>query len=130
MDTKAVREVLEWMKGTDLVEVAYKKAGAGFALTTADAPPAVPAGNLPAPRFVPVVSESVGVLQWSAPGSARKAEEGTIVAEGDALAVVVGASGASKPVKAPTAGRIAKVLADEGQAVEYGRPLFLIEPRA
>ena len=34
------------------------------------------------------------------------------------------------PVKAPCAGRIAKCFADAGQAVEYGRPLFLLEPRA
>ncbi len=45
------------------------------------------------------------------------------------LAVVEG-SGAPRPVKAPCAGRIAKCFAEAGQAVEYGRPLFLLEPRA
>ncbi len=129
MDTNLIRPVLDWMKTTDLVEAVYKKNGKGFALGAADAPAAIPAGSLPSSRFVPVSSESVGVFQWAEPGKARKAEEGADVAEGDVLAVIVG-SGASKPVKSPCAGRIAKCFADAGQAVEYGRPLFLLEPRA
>ena len=130
MDTNLIRPVLDWMKTTDLVEAAYKKEGKGFALSAAGTPEAIPAGSLPPSRFVPVAAESVGVFQWAAPGTARKAEEGTDVAEGDELAIVVAGSGASKPVKAPCAGRVVKCFAEAGQAVEYGRPLFLLEPRA
>lgn len=130
MNTSDMRPVLDWMKSTDLVEVVYKKEGQGFALRSSEAPAPIPGGSLPASRFVPVASESVGVFQWSEPGKARKAEEGADVAEGDVLAVVVSGSGAAKPVKAPCAGRIAKCFADAGQAVEYGRPLFLLEPKA
>ena len=129
MDTKQIGAVLDWMKSTDLVEVAFKRSGLGFALSTTDAPAAVPGGSMPS-RFVPVASESVGVFQWAEPGKARKAEEGTDVAEGDVLAVIVAGSGAPAPVKAPCAGRVAKCFAEAGQAVEYGRPLFLLEPRA
>lgn len=130
MDTEYIRPVLAWMKTTDLVEVVYKKGGEGFALGAEGAPPAIPAGNLPPARFAPVTAESVGVFQWAEPGKARRAEEGVDVAAGDQLAVIVSGSGAAKPVKAPVAGRIAKVFADAGEAVEYGRPLFLLEPRA
>jgi len=130
MDKNLLRPVLDWMKGTDLVEVAYKKDGRGFALSTTEAPAAIPGGSMPASRFVPVASESVGIFQWAEPGKARKAEEGADVAEGDVLGVIVSGSGAAKPVKAPCAGRVAKCFADAGQAVEYGRPLFLLEPRA
>lgn len=130
MDTEQIRPVLAWMKTTDLVELAYKKGTTGFALSAAGAPAPIPAGNLPAARFTPVAAETVGVFQWAEPGRARRAEEGVDVAAGDALAVIVTGSGASKPVKAPVAGRIAKVFADAGEAVEYGRPLFLLEPRA
>lgn len=130
METDLIRPVLAWMKSTDLVEVVYKKAGKGFALSTVDAPPAVQGGTMPASRFVPVASDAVGVFQWAEPGKARKAEEGVEVAAGDVLAVIVAGSGAAKPVKAPLAGRIAKIFADAGEAVEYGRPLFLLEPRA
>lgn len=130
MDTSKIGAVLDWMKSTDLVEVAFKRGADGFALTTADAPAPIPGGSLPAGRFVPVASEAVGVFQWSEPGKARKAEEGSDVAQGDVLGVVVSGSGAAAPVKAPCAGRVAKCFADAGQAVEYGRPLFLLEPRA
>jgi biotin carboxyl carrier protein len=130
MDTKKISAVLDWMKATDLVEVAFKRGGDGFALTTADAPAAISGGAMPASRFVPVASESVGVFQWAEPGKARRAEEGVDVAAGDVLAVVVSGSWAAAPVKAPCAGRVAKCFADAGEAVEYGRPLFLLEPRA
>jgi hypothetical protein len=44
--------------------------------------------------------------------------------------VVVSGAGKPEPVKAPRAGRVAKCFAEAGEAVEYGRPLFLLEPRA
>ena len=130
METARIQDVLKWMKTTDLVEVAFKRAGQGFSLTTADAPAPIAGGTMPASRFVPVSSESVGVFQWSEPGKARKIEEGTEVAAGDLLAVIVSGAGKAAPVKAPSAGRVAKCFADAGEAVEYGRPLFLLEPRA
>ena len=129
MDTQQIRDVLDWMKGTDVVEAVYKKDGKGFALATAEAPPSIPGAGLPPSRYVPVASETVGLFQWSEPGKARRAEEGAAVSEGDVLAVVVTGSGAFKPVKSPCAGTVSKCFADAGQAVEYGRPLFLIEPR-
>ncbi|MFI5362373.1 MAG: biotin/lipoyl-containing protein [Elusimicrobiota bacterium] len=129
MDTAEIDSVLDWMRSTDLVEVVYKRAGRGFALGAAGAPADVPGGAMPASRFVPVAAKTVGVFQWSEPGKARRADEGAEVAAGDVLGVVVSGSGASSPVKAPCAGRVAKCFADAGQAVEYGRPLFLLEPR-
>lgn len=125
------RAAADWMKGTDLVEVAYRKDGAGFALAAAGAAdgPALEAPAQPAPRYAPAVSEAVGVLQWSAPGKPRVAEEGAAVAEGAVVAVVVTGAGASKPVKAPVGGKVAKLLAEAGQAVEYGQPVLLIEAR-
>ncbi len=128
METNELRAVVDWMKSTDLVEVAYKKSNRGFALSSADSAPAPSAASFPS-RFVPVAAESVGVFQWAAPGRPRKTEEGSFVAEGDELAVVVAGSGAARAVKSPCAGRVAKCFADAGEAVEYGRPLFLIEPR-
>ncbi|MBI4371600.1 MAG: hypothetical protein HY552_04815 [Elusimicrobia bacterium] len=126
MKTDPLREVLDWLKTTDLAEVAYRKDGRGFSLATA-AP--MSAGALPPGRFTPICAESVGVFQWSQPGKPRKAEEGAAVAAGDVLGVVVAGSGTAKPVKAPSAGVVAKCFAEAGQAVEYGQPLFLLEPR-
>jgi acetyl-CoA carboxylase biotin carboxyl carrier protein len=33
-------------------------------------------------------------------------------------------------IESKVAGRISKILVENGQPVEYGQPLFLIEPRA
>lgn len=129
MNSEQLRPVVDWLKTTDLVEVAFRKDGKGFALSTPDAEPRVSEGALPASRFLPVTSEGVGVFQWGEPGEARRAEDGSSVAEGAVLGVLVCGSGASKPVKAPAAGRVAKCFAEAGQAVEYGQPLFLLEPR-
>ena len=129
MQNPLVRTVLDWMKTTDLVEVAYKKNGRGFALTDAQAS-SIPVGSMPASRFVPVTSEGVGLFQWSAPGKPRVAEAGAVVAAGDVLGVTTAGSGESKPVKAQAAGRIAKCFVDAGQAVEYGQLLFLLEPHS
>ena len=129
MNAPDLKAVADWMKASDLAEVVYKKAGTGFALTAAGAhdPATLSAPAMPSGRFTPVASEGVGVFQWSEPGKARKAEEGARVAEGDVVGVIVSGSGAVKPVKAPSAGRVAKLFVDAGQAVEYGQPLLLLE---
>jgi acetyl-CoA carboxylase biotin carboxyl carrier protein len=126
---KNLRAVSDWMKTTDLVEVVWRKGARGFALSGPDAPSTnLAAPPLPASRFLPVASEGVGVFQWSEPGKARVAEEGAAVAEGATLGVVTTGSGAAKPVKSPVTGRVVKVFVEAGQAVEYGQPLFLVEP--
>ncbi len=130
MDAKLLA-VTEWMKGTDLAEIAYRKDGAGFSLTAAGAgdPARIDAPALPSGRFTPVAAETVGVFQWSEPGKARAADEGSVVAEGDVLGVIVTGSGKAVPVKAAQAGRVSKLFVDAGQAVEYGQPLMLLEAR-
>lgn len=124
-----VKAVTDWMKGTDLAEIAYRKDGTGFSLTAAGAggAPGVVAPTLPSGRFTPVASEGVGIFQWSAPGHPRKAEEGVEVHAGDILGVIVTGSGAAKPIVAASVGRVSKIFVDAGQAVEYGQPILLLE---
>ncbi|MBI2386051.1 MAG: hypothetical protein HYV14_08555 [Elusimicrobia bacterium] len=119
------------MKTADLAEVVYRKNGTGFSLTALGAGdhPAIAAPAMPAGRFVSVASDGVGVFQWNEPGKARKTEEGSEVAAGDAVGVIVTGSGAFKPVVSTHAGRVAKIFIDAGQAVEYGQPLLLLEIR-
>lgn len=123
-----LRAILDWMRETDLVEAAYKKEGRGFCLVTAD-PAAALAAAIPVSRFVPVASPGVGVFQWAPPGHARKAREGTDIGPDDVLGLVVAGPGPGRPVRAPCAGRLVQCFAEAGQAVEYGLPLFLVEPR-
>lgn len=127
MGTEQVKDVLDWMRKTDLVEISYRAEGRGFSLSTAEnlAQPNYP---LPTARFTPVCSPAVGVFQWNAPGRARAAEEGAPVSEGEVLGLIETAPGKTTPVKAPCAGKLARVFAEAGKAAEYGQPLFFIAP--
>ena len=131
MDASPIKAVADWMKTADLAEVVYRKNGTGFSLTALGAgdPATLSAPAMPSGRFIPVASDGVGVFQWNAPGKARKAEEGVEIAVGDVLGVIVTGSGASKPITAAQAGRVAKIFIDAGQAVEYGQPILLLETR-
>lgn len=126
MNTEHLREVLSWIKSTDLVEVSFKKEGVGFSLSSPDA--ASHAYPVVASRYTPVVAPCVGLFQFNEKGKARVSEEGSQVAEGDLLGVVVSAKGKSTQIKAPHAGRLARVMVDSGAGVEYGQPLFFVEP--
>lgn len=124
-----VKTVTDWMKSTDLAEIAYRKNGTGFSLTAASQHAEGVAPALASGRLTPVASEGVGVFQWSEPGKPRKAEEGAAVDAGDVLGVIVTGSGERTPVVAKSAGRVSKLFVDAGQAVEYGQPILLIERR-
>lgn len=131
MDAAPIKAVADWMKTVDLAEVVYRKNGTGFSLTALGAhdPAQLSAPAMPSGRFIPVASDGVGVFQWNEPGKARKTDEGVEIAVGDLVGVIVTGSGASKPVVAAHAGRVAKIFIDAGQAVEYGQPLLLLETR-
>ena len=63
-----------------------------------------------------------------APGAAPFIGEGDLVKEGQVLCVIE-AMKLMNEIEAKAAGRIARVLVENAQPVEYGQPLFLMEPR-
>lgn len=127
MDTKNLKEVLEWMRSTDLAEIAYKRGDAGFELAADGATPS-PAGGFPEARVVPVTSPEVGVFRAAGRGASFKGQAGDAVEAGAVLgAVDTGAK--TFELKAPAAGKLIGAGPDDGKAVEYGQPLFFIAPR-
>lgn len=127
MDSKTLKEVLSWMRSTDLAEVAWNRGGAGFALSS-DTAQAIPSGGFPEARVVPVSSAEVGVFRAAPLGKSPKAQAGDEVSEGTLLGLID--TGAAKlEVKAPSAGKLLAGVAEDGKAVEYGQPLFFIQPR-
>ena len=62
----------------------------------------------------------------SSPGAASFVEMGTEVKEGDTLCIIE-AMKILNEIEADKSGRISKILCENGQAVEYGQPLFIIE---
>ena len=127
METKRLQEVLSWMRGTDLVELAWRSGEDGVELRLEGANHAPPAAAFPATALVPVPSTGVGIFRWSLPGKPRQANEGGPVAIGDVLGVLE-TGDAPVTITAPAAGRLVKILIDDGKPVEYVQPLFLIAP--
>ncbi len=74
-----------------------------------------------------VKSPMVGVVYLSSnPNSANYVKVGDSVNEGDTLCLIE-AMKTFNPVKAPRAGRVAKILVETGDPIEYGEPLVVIE---
>ena len=91
---------------------------------------AAPVAELPAPAAVTghqVKSPMVGTFYRSAsPGAKPFIEVGAQVKEGDTLCIIE-AMKILNEIEADKSGTVTRILADNGQAVEYGQPLFVIE---
>jgi acetyl-CoA carboxylase biotin carboxyl carrier protein len=99
----------------------------------AGAAPAAAAVAAPAPAAVEVEtghvvkSPMVGTFyRSSSPGAKPFIEVGSVVKEGDTICIIE-AMKILNEIEADKAGTISRILCDNGQAVEYGQPLFHIE---
>jgi len=92
----------------------------------AAAPAAEPAAP-PAPTGHVVKSPMVGTFyRSSSPGAKAFADVGTVVKEGDPICIIE-AMKIMNEIEADKAGTVTQVLVENGQAVEFGQPLFVIE---
>ena len=74
-----------------------------------------------------VKSPMVGTFyRSSSPGSKAFVEIGSVVKEGETICIIE-AMKILNEIEADKAGTISKILCENGQAVEYGQPLFIIE---
>ena len=88
----------------------------------AAAPSADPATNPDA-----VTSPMVGTVYMQAePGAPAFVSVGATVAEGDTL-LIVEAMKTMNHIPAPRAGKVTRILVDDGAAVEFGSPLVILE---
>ena len=79
-------------------------------------------------NMVTVEAPMVGTFyRASSPTAEPYVREGDVVKEGQ-IVCIIEAMKLMNEIEAKTAGRVAKVLVENGQAVEYGQPLFLVEP--
>ena len=63
----------------------------------------------------------------SSPDADPYVREGDAIKEGQVLCIIE-AMKLMNEIESKVAGRVIRVLAENGQPVEYGQPLFLIEP--
>ena len=80
-----------------------------------------------APSGHTVKSPMVGTFyRSSSPGAKPFVEIGDVVKEGDTICIIE-AMKILNEIEADKSGTVSKILCDNGQAVEYGQPLFIIE---
>jgi len=107
--------------------------GPGSAGQVIAAPAAAPAAQAaaepapPAPTGNVVKSPMVGTFYRSAsPGADAFVEVGSVVKVGDPICIIE-AMKIMNEIEADAAGTIREILCENGQAVEFGQPLFVIE---
>ena len=82
--------------------------------------PAAPAGHAVKSPMV------VTFYRSSSPGAAPFIQIGSVVKEGDTLCIIE-AMKILNEIESDKAGTVTQILCENGQAVEYGQPLFIVE---
>ena len=141
IDKELIRELAKLLDETGLTEIEIERAGLRVRVgrgATAAAPvvnvtgPAsvVPAAALPTdPAKHPgaVTSPMVGTAYIGpSPGAKPFVDVGSKVAVGDTL-LIIEAMKTMNQIPAPHAGTVTKLLIEDGQPVEFGEPLMIIE---
>ena len=141
-----VTELVELAVKHDLAELEVEQGGArirvvrerGVVAVSAPRVEGAAPATMPAPAVEPAVAAHlvkveapmVGTFyRASAPEAAPYVQEGDVVKDGQVLCIIE-AMKLMNEIEAKVAGRIARILVDNGQPVEFGQPLFLIDPKA
>ena len=107
--------------------VAAVAAPVGAPAPAAAAPAAVPAAPEAEVHAKVIKSPMVGTFYRSAsPGAKPFAEVGSPIKEGDPVCIIE-AMKIMNEIEADLGGTISRILCENGQAVEFGQPLFVLE---
>jgi acetyl-CoA carboxylase biotin carboxyl carrier protein len=145
IDHEAIRELAKLLDETGLTEIAVERDGVSIRVArhsggaigrgrggeaTAPVPTTVAATPLPIdPAQHPgvVASPMVGTAYLAPePGARPFVEIGALVKAGEPL-MIIEAMKTMNQIPAPRAGTVIQILVDDGQPVEYGQPLMIIE---
>ena len=111
---------IQYFQGAPMPQPVNGQPVAGPAVPVAPAAEAVPMGHA-------VKSPMVGTFyRSSSPGSPAFVEVGTQVKEGDTICIIE-AMKILNEIEADKTGTVTKIYCENGQAVEYGQPLYVIE---
>ncbi|MGO8923194.1 MAG: acetyl-CoA carboxylase biotin carboxyl carrier protein [Xanthobacteraceae bacterium] len=143
IDHEAIRELAKLLDETGLTEIAVERdgvsirvarhsgGGLGRACTAESAAP-TPVASTPLPVDPAqhpgvVASPMVGTAYLAPePGARPFVEVGTLVKTGEPL-MIIEAMKTMNQIPAPRPGTVIQILVDDGQPVEYGQPLMIIE---
>lgn len=106
----------------------HQPAPAMMAAPTMSAPAVAPEAPVAAaPAGHAVKSPMVGTFyRASSPGAKPFAEIGSVIKEGETICIIE-AMKILNEIEADKSGTVTRILSENGQAVEYGQPLFIIE---
>ncbi len=150
MDLKALKALLRLLEQTDLEELELEEegkrirlrrfGGGRVVLSGPRSPLAPPTSSTVAPKprpeaaaeetlsLIPIEAPMVGTFYRApAPDAPPYVREGDLIQKGTVLCIIE-AMKLMNEIESEVRGRIAKVLVENGQAVEFGQPLFLVEP--
>jgi len=143
MELEDLKELIELLKETDITELQVEKDGSKVKIKREKilSPMGMPVQKTPLPgeklvaeledetqRLVTITSPIVGTFYRApSPEAQTFVEVGQSVNKGTVLCIVE-AMKLMNEIESDVDGTIVKVLVENGQPVEYGEPLFLIEP--
>lgn len=156
MNLKELKELIEMLKGTDISEIEIERSGVKVRLRkggdityqpvmprleyppTAIVAPSIqePEGGAAAAAApesaktnqIKVTSPIVGTFyRASSPDKPPYVEAGDIVKKGQVLCIIE-AMKLMNEIESEASGKVVQILVENGQPVEYGQPLFIIEP--
>ncbi len=149
MDIRKVKKLIELLEESDIAEIEIHEGEESVRISRASAFPvqttqvAAAAPSAPAAAPAPTAAEAepepeeisghqitspmVGTFYRAAsPGSKSFVEEGQHVSQGDTLCIIE-AMKILNQIESDTSGVVKKILAENGQPIEYNQPLFIIE---
>ncbi|HUD85619.1 MAG TPA: acetyl-CoA carboxylase biotin carboxyl carrier protein [Xanthobacteraceae bacterium] len=144
IDHDAIRELAKLLDETGLTEIEFERDGVSIRVARHMAAPnartrptdmavAVPAAAAPAGPADPtqhpgvVISPMVGTAYLGpAPGAKPFVEIGGQVKAGEPL-IIIEAMKTMNQIPAPRSGTVIQILVEDGQPVEYGQPLLIVE---
>lgn len=143
MDRELIREIINLVKGSDIKKLSIETEGFRLQIEThqkeiiqkTEAPQRdikyqellPPSEDLPQENLHVIKSPLVGTFYRSpAPGAPPFVEVGDIVSPGQVLCIIE-ALKVMNEIESDVRGRVVKILVENGETVEYGQPLFLID---
>ncbi len=150
MDLKELKALLRLMEGNSVEELEVEEGGrrvrirrrfaqeepispgprlAGYASPPAAKILAPSSAAVPeAAGLIPIEAPMVGTFYRApAPGANPYVKEGDVIQKGSVVCIIE-AMKLMNEIEAEVAGRVAKVMVENGQPVEFGQALFLVEP--
>jgi len=144
MELEDLKELIEYLKETDITEISIEKDGIKVKIKREKmlSPMDISVQKLGSlhekvtgeteeeTRVITVTSPIVGTFfRAPSPEADPFVETGSKVKKGQVLCIVE-AMKLMNEIESEVDGVVIKILVDNGQPVEYGEPLFLIEPRS